>query len=99
MTVVERVRDVGLLRAAGATRRDINRTFLLQAALIGAAGSLIDLFGGFALAARWDLTADRRTRLDPAALGLAMGRRRTPGLRRIDDVGALAGWLLPTNIY
>lgn len=25
---------------------------------------------------------DRRTRLDPAALGLATGRRRTPGLRR-----------------
>lgn len=25
---------------------------------------------------------DRRTRLDPAALGLAAGRRRTPGLRR-----------------
>ena len=25
---------------------------------------------------------DRRTRLDPAALGLASGRRRTPGLRR-----------------
>jgi len=25
---------------------------------------------------------DRRTRLDPAALGFAAGRRRTPGLRR-----------------
>src|SRR6201991_1520896 len=25
---------------------------------------------------------DRRTRLDPAALGFAPGRRRTPGLRR-----------------
>src|SRR6476619_5048600 len=25
---------------------------------------------------------DRRTRLDPAALGFAVGRRRTPGLRR-----------------
>src|ERR1700689_1245736 len=25
---------------------------------------------------------DRRTKLDPAALGFAVGRRRTPGLRR-----------------
>ena len=25
---------------------------------------------------------DRRARLDPAALGFAVGRRRTPGLRR-----------------
>jgi transcriptional regulator with XRE-family HTH domain len=25
---------------------------------------------------------DRRTRLDPAALGFSAGRRRTPGLRR-----------------
>src|SRR5246127_825751 len=25
---------------------------------------------------------DRRTRLDPAAFGFAVGRRRTPGLRR-----------------
>jgi hypothetical protein len=25
---------------------------------------------------------DRRTRLDPAAFGFSVGRRRTPGLRR-----------------
>ncbi len=32
---------------------------------------------------------DRRTRLDPAALGFAAGRRRTPGLRR-EEVGQRA---------
>jgi transcriptional regulator with XRE-family HTH domain len=33
---------------------------------------------------------DRRTRLDPAALGVTPGRRRTPGLRR-EEVAARAG--------
>ena len=33
---------------------------------------------------------ERRTRLDPAALGYAVGRRRTPGLRR-EEVAQRAG--------
>ena len=33
---------------------------------------------------------ERRTRLDPAALGCADGRRRTPGLRR-EEVAQRAG--------
>ncbi len=33
---------------------------------------------------------ERRTRLDPAALGYAGGRRRTPGLRR-EEVAQRAG--------
>ena len=38
MTVAERAREVGLLRAAGATRRQVNGLVLVQALIIGVAG-------------------------------------------------------------
>ena len=34
---------------------------------------------------------DRRTRLDPVALGFSVARRRTPGLRREDSTFAVDG--------
>ena len=51
MTVAERVREVGLLRAAGATRRQIGSLFLLQAAVVGVLGAILGALGGVALAA------------------------------------------------
>ncbi len=55
MTVAERVREVGLLRAAGTTRRQVNGLILLQAAVLGTAGSLAGIGVGaliaFAMAA------------------------------------------------
>jgi putative ABC transport system permease protein len=50
MTVVERVRELGLLRAAGATRGQITTYILVQAALIGVIGSAVGLVLGGALA-------------------------------------------------
>lgn len=41
MTVVERVRELGLLRAAGATRGQVTSFILVQALAIGAAGAVI----------------------------------------------------------
>ena len=41
MTVVEQVRDVGLLRAAGATRGQVTRFMLSQAIAIGVLGSIV----------------------------------------------------------
>jgi putative ABC transport system permease protein len=43
MTVAERTREVGLLRAAGATRRQVYGLVLAEAAAIGAAGSVLGL--------------------------------------------------------
>ena len=51
MTVVERVRDVGLLRAAGTTARQVNVFILQQALALGIAGSLLGLALGVVLAA------------------------------------------------
>jgi putative ABC transport system permease protein len=50
MTVVERVRELGLLRAAGATRRQAATYILVQAAVIGALGAMLGLVLGVALA-------------------------------------------------
>lgn len=50
MTVVERIRELGLLRAAGATRGQILRLVTVQAIALGAVGSLIGVAGGSLLA-------------------------------------------------
>jgi len=51
MTVVERIRELGLLRAAGAGRLQVVRIVLTQALLLGTAGSVLGLGLGAALAA------------------------------------------------
>jgi lipoprotein-releasing system permease protein len=47
VSVVQKRREIGILRAMGATRGQVLRVFLLQGALVGAAGSAL----GVALAA------------------------------------------------
>jgi putative ABC transport system permease protein len=51
MNVIEQIRAVGLLRAAGATRRQVTRFMVWQAAAIGVAGSLAGIGLGALLAA------------------------------------------------
>jgi putative ABC transport system permease protein len=50
MTVTERIRELGLLRAAGATRRQVGRFVLVQALILGVGGSVLGLAVGVALA-------------------------------------------------
>ncbi len=50
MTVAERAREVGLLRAAGATRRQVVGLVLTGAIAIGAIGSLLGVIAGLGLA-------------------------------------------------
>ena len=50
MTVVERIREVGLLRAAGARRRQVMSFMLTQALVLGIAGSVLGLLLGIAFA-------------------------------------------------
>ena len=66
MAVLERTREIGILKALGARGRDVRRVFLLEAAGIGLAGGLIGLaagtLAGLALNATahglYDLSAD-----------------------------------------
>ena len=50
VTVLERRREIGLLRAAGATTGWVRRLFLVQAAILGVAGSLLGVLLGVLLA-------------------------------------------------
>jgi putative ABC transport system permease protein len=81
MTVVERIRELGLLRAAGATRGQLVRIVETQALVVGAAGSVAGVALGAGLAsgvAAWLRTAG--VELDAPAItapvvvaGLAVG--------------------------
>src|SRR5262245_15948143 len=69
MAVLERTREIGILKALGARSRDIRRVFLLEAAGIGAAGGLIGLTLGFLAGVAMNAAAHWRFDL-PAGLRL-----------------------------
>lgn len=50
MLVAQRTREIGLLRAIGASRADVHRSVLTEAALLGLFGSTLGLGTGYALA-------------------------------------------------
>ena len=50
MTVAQRTREFGMLRTIGASRRQILQAVVLEALLIGLAGSVLGLFAGIGLA-------------------------------------------------
>lgn len=63
MTVIEKRREVAILKAVGATRRAIGKIFLLQGSVMGLAGTALGLLAGYGvcrLAERYPLV-----RLDP----------------------------------
>lgn len=73
MTVAERTREVGLLRAAGATRSQVMSFVLLQALALGAVGSVVGVAAGIGLAA---LTLSWVSSTGPVALngpGISLG--------------------------
>ncbi|MFF5129872.1 ABC transporter permease [Streptomyces syringium] len=50
MLVAQRTREIGLMRAIGSSRKQINRSVLAEALLLGVVGSLLGIGGGVALA-------------------------------------------------
>ncbi|MCI0504227.1 ABC transporter permease [Candidatus Micrarchaeota archaeon] len=47
MNVLERIREIGILKSVGATRNDILMLFLIESAIIGLAGGIIGLALGY----------------------------------------------------
>lgn len=50
MTVVERTREIGLLRAVGMSRRQTTGQVLMEGTLLGVSGAVLGVLGGYALA-------------------------------------------------
>jgi lipoprotein-releasing system permease protein len=50
MVVMEKTKDIAILKSLGATSRSIMKIFVLEGLIIGAAGTLIGLFGGLIIA-------------------------------------------------
>jgi lipoprotein-releasing system permease protein len=54
VSVVQKRREIGILRAMGATRAQVMRLFLVQGAIVGAVGSVLGL--GLAVGMIWVFT-------------------------------------------
>ncbi|MEU4094581.1 FtsX-like permease family protein [Streptomyces sp. NPDC026673] len=50
MLVAQRTREIGLMRAIGASRRQVNQSVLVEALLLGVVGSVLGIGGGVGLA-------------------------------------------------
>ncbi|MFJ6657915.1 ABC transporter permease [Streptomyces sp. NPDC091377] len=50
MLVAQRTREIGLMRAIGSSRKQVNRSVLVEALLLGVVGSLLGVGGGVGLA-------------------------------------------------
>ncbi len=99
MNVLERVREIGVLRAAGMTRRQVWRSVVVEAGITGAIGAICGVVAGLLIGALMVLFAGGR--LDVAVeRAVARGRGRvrpwdrprdarrrlsgTPGQSRLD---------------
>ena len=49
MVVMEKTRDIAILKSMGATRRSIMKIFMIEGAVIGLVGTLLGLLGGYTL--------------------------------------------------
>lgn len=86
IAVGERRSEIGLLRACGASRSQIQRVFLVESALLGLLGGLGGLLGGWILAALARVFVPGLPISTPLGYALA-------GLLLSLATGVLAGWL------
>ncbi len=89
MAVAERIREIGLKKAVGATTVDIMREFLIEATLIGAIGGLI----GYGLGALITIIINGTTPPGQSTLFLITVRLTVFALGFAIALGALAGIL------
>jgi putative ABC transport system permease protein len=79
-SVLERIREIGVRRAVGATRRDVLYQFLAEAVLISVAGGLAGILVGAGLSAGIRHFAGIQTIVTPLSVALAFGVSLTVGL-------------------
>jgi len=72
-TVLERTKEIGLLRAVGARKVDIRRQFLVESFVISAVGALIGVGFGIVLALTIQTFADWSVAWAPSAVILSVG--------------------------
>jgi putative ABC transport system permease protein len=98
-TVMERTREIGIRRAAGARRVDILRQFLTESVLISVGGGLLGIGCGFFLAWLIARTAEWKTIVTASSVLIAFGVSAAVGIvfgiypamkaSRIDPIEAL----------
>ncbi|KAF1689964.1 ABC transporter permease [Pseudoxanthomonas taiwanensis] len=103
VSVTQRTREIGILRAMGTRRAQMRRVFLVQGAVLGLAGSAIGALAGLGLGAAFNTFGPRLfiiplpPGLIPAAMALATvagaGAAWVPASRaaRLDPVEAIRG--------
>ncbi len=82
VSVVQRTREIGILRAMGSSQQQILRVFLLQGGLLGLAGSLLGVLVGFSLVQVFNSLGERLflIRLEPSMLLSAILIATTAGV-------------------
>ncbi|MBI5230602.1 MAG: ABC transporter permease, partial [Coriobacteriales bacterium] len=79
-TVTERIREIGLRKAVGATRSDITSQFLAEAVALTMTGGIIGILGGWGIS--WAISAfsSLNTSVTPSSVLLAVGVSTAIGL-------------------
>ena len=80
VSVTERVREIGLRKALGATPRLIRRQFLVEASVLGLAGGLVGVVVGYAGAAVLPDLIDQPVTVSATATAAALGTALALGL-------------------
>ena len=79
-SVLERIREIGVRRAMGATQRDVLAQFLAEATLISTAGGVAGILVGVALSVAIEQLADIRTIVSAVSVFVAFGVSLSVGL-------------------
>jgi putative ABC transport system permease protein len=87
MAILERTREIGLMKAVGATNRDVMGVFLAEAGAIGALGGLGGLVGGWGVSRVVNLIARAYIASQAAAAGAAQQATAIP------DIAFIPAWL------
>jgi len=79
-SILERIREIGVRRAVGATQRDVLAQFLSEAVMISLAGGVAGIITGSILSAVIERAAGIRTIVSPLSVGVAFGVSVAVGL-------------------